>query len=203
MNWTNIYQTTLIPQLPDILSNNFTSFKRYLDVFYQESTGIIIVPVNTTGRVKGGTGEFTTGVFDNLVVRNQFTNLYSNNTTIDLDFYNTLIGIDTSTRVADPSLGENTNFRYIDINKPYYKLLNDNSIGFRCINLGQEFQIIWDASGNSPFTVMLDPSTKLNVSVGDASTSRITLICKSIDSSNGNSSWYLKNYSGNFSTGLI
>jgi hypothetical protein len=203
MNWTNIYQNTLIPQIPDILNSNFSSFKRYLDVFYSESNGIIIVPINTTGRVKGGTGEFTTGIFDNLIVRNQFTNLYSNNTAIDSDFYNALAGIDTSTRVADPSLGENINFRYIDINKPVYKLLNDNSIGFRCINLGQEFQIIWDVSGNSPFTIMLDPSTKLNVNSTDASLSRITLLCDGIDASSGNSSWYIKSYSGIFSTSLI
>ena len=53
MDWTQISLKTLIPQLPKIFNDNFQSVENYISVFYDGSTGILIKPVNTTGRVKG------------------------------------------------------------------------------------------------------------------------------------------------------
>jgi len=91
MNWDQIYLDTFIPELPRHWNNNFASVKRYLEFFYDGSLGIIIKPVNTTGRVKAARGEFVTAVVDNLIVKNQFTNLYDNTTSVYVDFYNTYI----------------------------------------------------------------------------------------------------------------
>ena len=88
-NFTNLFQTTLIPNLPDIINSNFQGVYNYLNVFYNASTGVIVAPINTTGKITGATAQFTTGVFDNLTVRNQFTNLYSNVTNIDGDYIRT------------------------------------------------------------------------------------------------------------------
>src|ERR1035437_530687 len=193
----DLYLRTLIPEIPRILNTNFSSVKRYLDVFYDENNKIIVAPINTTGNIKGATIQGTTGVFDNLIVRTQFTNILSNVNTADLDFVTTYNGIDASTRVGDASLGEDTNRRYLEIVKPYYKLSNDVSYGFRTTNISQEFQIIFDVSGNSDFNFLLDPCTHMTVTPSDASKAWLVLICNDFDASLG-SSWIVKQYAGNY-----
>ena len=203
MNWDQIYLDTFIPELPRHWNNNFASVKRYLDVFYDGSLGIIIKPVNTTGRVKAARGEFVTAVVDNLIVKNQFTNLYDNTTSVDGDFYNTYIGADVSTRAADPSLWENTSFAYVDVNKPYYKITNDISTAFLCSTMGQEFQILFDISTNTaPYNILLDPSIGgtfqvLSIAYADAPTTWIKLIAVDYDPSYG-TTWAVKQYGGYF-----
>lgn len=203
MNYSTIYLNTLIPELPLILNNNNAAMQRYLDVFYDETQGVIIAPVYTSGRVKGATGEFVTTITDNLIVKNQWTNLYENTTTIDQDFYNTYIGNDVSTR--DASTFENSDFVYVDVNSPYYKIANDVSTAFISNQLGQEFQILFDIStaflGN--FNILLDPSKNgtyetLKVSLADASAAWIKLIAIEYDASWG-TTWTIKQYGGSYS----
>ena len=66
MDWTPLSLNTLVPQIPQIVNNNFTAFKLYMDLFYDEGLDILVKPLNTTGRVKGATGEFVNVVVDNL-----------------------------------------------------------------------------------------------------------------------------------------
>lgn len=207
MNWDQLYLDTFIPELPKLWNNSFASTKRYMDIFYDGSLGIIIKPVNTKGRVKADKGEFVTAVVDNLIVRNQFTNLYENSTTIDSDYYYTYIGSDVSTRVADASIFENINFRYVDVNKPYYKISNDTSIAFLTPTLGQEFQILFDVcSGyNTPFNILLDPSINgtfktLRVSFSDAQQAWLKLIAVKYDASYG-TTWAIKQFGGIYTIG--
>lgn len=203
MNWTQIYQDTFIPELPKIWNANFEAIKRYLDIFYDENQRIIIRPVNSTGLIKGAKGEFVTAIIDNLIVKRQFTNLYSNITTADSDFVTVYNGVDASTRIADPSTLENQDFAYIDVNKPYYKISNDSSIAFLSDNLGQQFQLIFDPSTIAPFNILLDPSYNgsyktLQVTAADSSATWITLIAIEYDASWG-TTWVIKQYGGTYS----
>ena len=228
MDWSQIYLDTFIPELPKYWNQNFQAFKRYLDVFYDENRGILIRPLETTGRVKGARGEFVTAVVDNLIVRNQFTNLYENTTTADADFVNIYTGGDASTRDAIPFLNiedssaldasvynwpyEPSTFSWIDVNKPYYKINNDVSIAFQNNNLGQEFQIIFnlDVSTTNPYTILLGSSIDpcigdasigiqtLSVTYSDASIAWIKLITVSYDSSMG-PVWVVKQSGGSYS----
>jgi len=203
MNWTQLYLNTFIPQIPKILNNNFNSFQRYLDVFYDGSLGIIVTPVQTTGKIKGTRGEFVTAVVDNLIVRKQYTNLYENTTTADLDYYTTYTEGATTPRIADSSTRENTKFKYIDVIKPYYKITNDTSIAFASNNLGQQLQILFDVSTSGrPFNVLLDPSISgryktLRVTANDSSAAWFTLIAVEYDASWG-TTWTLKEFGGTF-----
>lgn len=202
-NWTQLYLNTPIPQVPKILNDNFQFFQHYLDIFYDGSLGIIVVPIETTGRIKGARGEFVTAVVDNLVVRNQWTNLYENYTTVDAEYYNTYSGEATATRVADPSSFENQNFNYIDVNQPYYKITNDVSVAFLTDTLGQQIQILFDVSTvGSPFNILLDPSEggsykTLNITAADSSASWFVLIAVEYDASWG-TSWAIKQYGGTY-----
>ena len=180
MDWTKIYLDTFIPELPQLLNSNFEAFQRYLDVFFDESRGILIKPLETTGRVKGARGEFVTAVVDNLVVKNQFTNLYENNTTADGNYYTMFIesafvprdpctfGIDTSvwTFPYEPST-----YKVIDVNKPYYKITNEYPIFLANKNISQVVGIFFsDASGSDDFEILLDPCLGSTFAV-DASSS--------------------------------
>jgi hypothetical protein len=163
MNWTNLYLTTPIPQIPRIVNTNFESVERYLDIFYNEDSGILIAPIETTGKVKGSRGEFVTAVVDNLVVKNQYTNLYDNNTTADYNFYKMLI--EDSVELRDPCTGlnywpyENPSYKCIDVNKPYYKITNSEPIALINDNLSQVVGIYFDSSlvGTNNFEILLDP----------------------------------------------
>lgn len=201
MNFTPVYLTTLIPELPSIINSNNQVIQRYLDVFYDGSSGIIIAPVNTPGRVKAATGEFVNIIVDNLTVKSQYTNLYENTTTIDNDYYYAWLGGDTSTRDASV-LGtlDNSLFKYIDVITPYVKIACDISTALKATSLGQEVQVLFDVSTSaSPFTLLLDPSidgTYQKLVIVDASMAWLKLIAVEYDASWG-TTWAIKQYGGN------
>lgn len=210
INWKLIYLDTFIGEMPKTLNNNFQAVQNYLDIFYDSSSGIIISPISTTGNISGAKANFVTGVFDNLIIKNQFTNLYENTTTIDSDYYNTYIDASGATEYIkrDASLFENGDFSYIDLNSPYYRMTNDVSLAFAGITLGQEFQLIWDVStldtgDTSPFVILIDPSKGdgtveiLTVTKTNASTTWIKLIAVNYDASNG-MTYTVKQYGGTY-----
>jgi hypothetical protein len=200
-----LYLNTPIAQIPKLVNDQFLSTQRYMDSFFDGSLGIVKVPVETAGRVKAARGEFVTSVVDNLVVRNQYTNLYQNITTADADFYTAYIQGATSPRVADPSVFENTSYKYVDVNKPYYKIINDYSVAFSSNNLGQQIQILLDPStGGNPFKILMDPSigggqvSELQVLFADAGKTWLVLIAVDFDASFG-TTWAVKQYGGDYS----
>jgi len=208
MDWTPLNLNTFIPEIPQIITNNFASFKRYLDVIYNETTGVIVVPINTTGRVKAATGEFVNVIVDNLTVKKQYTNLLSNNTTADLDYYNTYWGLDASYRIdtstawdsPTSNIWDSSCFRYVDVISPYYKIKNDASYAFNTETLGQVVEILFDISTATNFNIRLDGSTsgnKISITAKDASAAWIQLICIDDDPSLGNT-WIVKQYSGTY-----
>lgn len=214
MNLKNIYLTTTWPQVPQILNDNNAEMQRALDVIYDETNGVIVVPVNTVGRVKAASGEFSTIVVDNLVVKNQYTNLYENTTTIDQDWYNTWAGPDISTSTRNASIGsaqEDGRFQYIDVNQPYYKVFYDVSLAFKCTNLGQVVGFIFDTSTARTIRFLLDPSTSNYISgqrevkfSANATNiiSSFKLICISIDSSSGVCGWQIYSITSPGSAGM-
>lgn len=163
MIWTQLNLYTPVPQLPKILNTNFLSFERYIDVFFDGSLGILTVPLETTGRIKGTKGEFVTAVVDNLIVKRQFTNLYDNNTTADYNFYR--MYVDPVTVGRDPCTSswkfpyEPSGYKVIDVMKPYYKVTNEYPIFLGNDNLSQVVGIYFDSSliGTNPLEVLLDP----------------------------------------------
>jgi hypothetical protein len=227
MDWSQIYLNTFIPELPKYFNGNFQAFKRYLDVFFDENREIIIKPIETTGKVKGARGEFVTCVVDNLVVRNQFTNLYNNTTTADLDFVNSYNGSDVVTRLAtsDPSSLirwrpldgsilvdssttlwplEPSAYLWVDVQTPYIKIGNDASYGFQNNNISQEVQIIFnlDVSTASPYRILLQstsegPIKTLEVNYNDASAFWVKLISVAFDASYG-PTWVVKQSGGSY-----
>lgn len=215
MDWTPLSLNTLITQIHKVINDNFTATERYLDVFYDEDRKIIIKPVDTTGRVKAATGQFVNTITDNLTVKRQFTNLYTNYTTVDSDFVTYYNGSDVSTRLAtsDPLSAsyvdssttvwpyEPSTYSWVDVQTPYIKINNDVSYGFQNDNLGQEFRIIFDPSGTSPFNVLLESSTggsvNLSVTAADSSATWIKLITTAYDASNG-PTWTIKEYAGTY-----
>jgi hypothetical protein len=179
MIWTQLNLHTPVPQLPKILNTNFLSFERYIDVFFDGSLGILTVPLETTGRIKGTRGEFVTAVVDNLIVKRQFTNLYDNNTTADYNFYRmyvdpVTIGRDPCTYGIDTSSWkfpyEPAGYKVIDVMKPYYKVSNANPIFLANDNLSQVVGIYFDSSliGINQLEVLLDPCNNISYIV-DAS----------------------------------
>lgn len=216
MDWSQIYLDTFIPELPQKWNASFEAFDRNLAVFYDKDRGVLIKPLETTGRVKGAKGEFVTITVDNLIVRNQFTNLYDNTTTADGDFVTAYTGGDASTRLAtsdpssasyDPSVGiywplEPSAYSWIDVNKPYFKISNDVSIAFQNDNLGQEFELLFDldVATTADYNVLLQstsegPASQLNVSYSDASAAWVKLITVAYDVSYG-PTWVVKQYGG-------
>jgi hypothetical protein len=81
MDLKNVYLTTLIAEWPRIYNYNNQVIKNYLDVIYDESQGLVIVPVNTTGKVKGATGEFVNLIADDIVVRKNIVRLHEDTST--------------------------------------------------------------------------------------------------------------------------
>lgn len=210
LNWTKLKVKTPIPSAPKIIDNNFSAFERYIDIFYDGSTNNLQVPLETAGRVKGARGEFVTTVTDNLIVRNQFTNLYDNITTADATFVNTYNGEDVSTRVATSEASTNyiwpyepSSYSWVDVNVPYIKITNDVSYGFTTNNIGQEFRLILDTntSTTSPYTILLESSiggTKnLQVANSDAEKTWLKLIAVGYDVSKG-PKWVVKEYGGDY-----
>jgi len=200
MNLGNVYLTTLIPEFPRIYNYNNNVFKNYLDVIYNESTGVVIVPVNTTGRVKGATGEFVNLVVDNLTVRSQYTNLYENSTTADFDYYSTYIAIDASYRDASTTAGEDANFKYIDAVAPYYKLNNSNTDGyaFKTNTASQIVELLFDISTGDAFLIKLNDSSTLSITAAAAASAFVQLICVGLPGvSSSDNIWVIKQYGGN------
>jgi len=210
MDWTQIYLDTFIPELPQLWNSSFESFDRNLAVFYDKSRGILIKPLETTGRVKGARGEFVTAVVDNLIVRNQFTNLYDNYTTADAEFVQYYLGGDVSSRVASSDASSNyiwpyepSSYTWVDVNTPYIKIGNDASYGFQNNNIGQEFRLLFDSSlaTAAPFTVLLESSTggsvNLTVTAAASSATWIKLITVLWDASYG-PTWVVKEYAGTY-----
>jgi hypothetical protein len=190
MNWNQIYLDTFIPELPKLWNSSFASMQRYLDVLYDGSNGILIKPINTTGKVKASQGEFATVVVDNLVVRNQFTNLFDNITTADFSWYTAFIGPDSSVR--DASTWENPGYKYIDINKPYYKVNNLYPLALKCTQVSQVVEILFDpcTASINDFKIQTNPYTNdfFDLTTADSSAVWISFICVKFDPSYG-SSW--------------
>ena len=191
MNWTFLNLKTPIPEIPKIVNANFTSFKRYLDGFFDGSTGILTVPLETTGKVKASRGEFVTSVVDNLIVKSQFTNLYENYTTADKDFYYTFIGPEVSTRIAhDSSVWpyENPIYAWLDVNKPNYKMGNTYPLALQNDNLSQVVRVIFNRTNTlGNFQILLDPCSGsiFSMSPSDSSIRYLELICIGYDPSWG------------------
>jgi len=197
MNFKNLYQNTLIPEIPTIINNNFVVVQNYLDLIYNSSMGAIIVPVNTSGKIQGAQGQFSTIVVDNLVVKNQYTNLYGNSNSADSDYVNCYISSDSSYRDASIGMWEDIRFKYIDVQTTYYKIRNDVSYGFNSQTVGQIIQFLFDASAETRFNIKLDPSTEIYISAADSSMAWMKLICYKIDPSKG-SFWINREWGGNF-----
>lgn len=194
MNWEQITLDTFIPEYPKIFNNTIASVQRYFDVFYDGSSGVLVKPLTTTGRVKGARGEFVTAVVDNLVVKNQFTNLYDNNTTADYNWYK--MYTDPAPIPRDPCTASNywpyenySGFKVIDVNKPYYKITNANPILLGNINLSQVVGIFFDSSlvTSNDFEILLDPclGTTYVVDASDAGRAYVELVATGYDPSWG------------------
>jgi hypothetical protein len=179
MEWKKISLDTSIPELPKYINNNFSSFEKYLDIFFDKNREILIRPLETGGKIKGATGEFVTMVVDNLVVKSQYTNLYDNNTTADYNYYK--MTEDGPSFGRDACIGdginpkwpyENPAWTYVDVQKPFYKLSNENPVFLQNKNLsqvvgitldpslysGDPYQIVTDACSGNMYTLNPDPS---------------------------------------------
>ncbi len=214
MDWKRISLNTPITQLPKFWNQSFEGVNDYIDIFYDKEEGIIQVPIRTTGKIKGTRGEFNTVVTDDLIVRNQFTNLYDNVTTIDSDYYNTyiddpIVPRDASGDLFEGDLFENEDFSYIDVNKPYYKITNDPSIAdasiaFNAESLGQQFQLMFEVESGDPFNILLDPSYNgdiktLSIDASNAEHDKAWFILISVDiDASWGTTWALKQHSGDF-----
>lgn len=192
MNLTPIYANTLIPRLPKLINDNFEAVKEYIDIFYDGSNNIILKPVNTTGRIKATTGEFVNVIVDNLTVKKQYTNMYENITTSDIDFVTVYNGSDSSTRSAtDSSVWpyENPTYLWIDATQPYFKITNLDPIAIQNDNLGQVVRFIFDASASAVnnFQILLDPcsNSTFEVTASDSSALYLELITVDYDASWG------------------
>jgi hypothetical protein len=97
MDLKNVFLTSMIPDFPSIYDYNNRVFQNYLNLFYDASTsgGILIKPVNTTGRVKGATGEFVTLIADDVIVKRNITQLNEDTSTYSGTFI-----VDGSTHIT-------------------------------------------------------------------------------------------------------
>jgi len=194
MDWTKTYITTIVPQVPKIMNDNFQAVENYINVFYDGSSGVLLKPVNTTGRIKGTTGEFVNVVVDNLTVKNQYTNLYDNITTADYQYYDMVVNDNTILR--DPCTDatywpyENySGYKVIDVNQPYYKITNEFPLFLKNENLSQVVGLHLDSSlvGSDYFTILMDPcaGTTYSVEYSQAGKAYIELIAIDYDASWG------------------
>jgi len=197
MNITKVKLTTPIAHFPLVINNNFDSVKRYLDIFYDEDDGVIVSPINTTGRIKAAKGEFATMIADNVVVRSQFTNILQNVTTVDNDYYNTYTRPPIEPR--DASVDELPGYDYVDVNRAYYKITNDVSIAFKTDEMGKQIELMLEDSTSEDFHILIDPSEGTIIEVDNlhAPKTTFTLIAVHFDPSLG-TTWALRHSSGNF-----
>lgn len=200
MNLRNVYLSTLVPEIPSIINYNNTEIKRYLDLFYDEAGNVIVVPITTTGRVKGATGEFVNLIVDNLTVKRQYTNLYDNITTADYSWYK--MYTDAATSPRDPcTYGIDTSvwnrpyepqeYMVIDVQNPYYKIeadVSDVSLFLANGNVSQVVGIYFDPSSlGTAVDVLIDPCLGTLATV-DSTTTYREFICVKYDASWG-STW--------------
>jgi hypothetical protein len=217
MDWTPLSLRTFFPQLPKVINDNFQATEDLINIFYDQSGQILVKPVFTTGRVKGATGEFVNVITDNLTVKSQFTNLYSNYTIVDSDFVTYFNGNVVSTRLAtsDPSSTsyidasttvwplEPSAYTWVDVQTPYIKINNDASYGFQNNQTGLEFRLLFnlDVSTTNPYTILVDSSEggqqNLVIDYTDAASTWIKLITTSYDASYG-PTWTIKEYAGSY-----
>jgi len=217
MDWTPLSLKTFIPQIPKVVNDNFQEVEDFISTFYNEKREAIIKPINTTGRIKGATGEFVNTITDNLTVKRQITNLYQNYTTVDSDFVTYFNGGDVTTRLAtsDPSSSsyidastiswplEPSVYSWVDVQTPYIKINNDSSYGFQNDQIGLEFRLLFneDVVSTSPYTILLNSSEggvqNLSVEYSNVSDTWIKLIATSYDASYG-PTWTIKEYAGNY-----
>jgi len=193
MDFIPINLNTLIPQLPSIYNKNNKILQNYIDVFYDNSTGVIIKPVSTSGKIKGGTGEFVSLIVDNLIVKKQQTNMYQNATTADYDYYTMINDTSISSRSANSGWPyENPSYKYIDVTKPYYKINNGNPIALQTQTVSQIVGILFDSStaSSNNFQIIMDPciGTIYEVDISDAGLFYTEFICTGYDPSWG-STW--------------
>ena len=212
MNLSKVYLSTLLPELPTIINHNNAEFKRYLDLFYNETTQILTVPLTTTGRVKGATGEFVNIIVDNLTVKNQYTNMYDNNTTADYNWYRMVV--DPVFEPRDPCSGiwpyeSIAGYKIIDVNKPYYKIDNEYPVVLSNNNLSQVVGVFCSADtvGTDAFTILMDPDPSsaeymktYTIDVSYAGVAYVEFIATDYDPSWG-STWQLYKYGYNESGG--
>jgi hypothetical protein len=207
MNFKNLYLTTTLPEIPKIINDNNAEIQRYLDVIYDESQGVIIVPINTPGKVKAATAEFVTAVIDNLIVKKQYTNLYENITTANYDYWSTYTNIaayrrDACTYGIDTSVWdrpfEPVGYKVIDVQKPYYKITPNTVIGDHTILKtdlkSQVVTLILDPSGETTgtYSILMDPSNMVHLDIlidaslsSDQQTKWVSLFCLDYDASLG------------------
>lgn len=187
MELANVTVNTLIPLIPSIISKNNETLKNYLDLFYDEKRGLLIKPIETTGRVKAGNGEFVNMVVDNLTVKSQYTNLYDNITTADFDFYKTITSPAFTPRDASTTykVYENPAYKYIDVQKPYYLISNKDPLALQCDNLSQVVHLIFDTSTNlsNDFVIHLDSSgiNTFRLPIADAQSTYVEFIMTKYD----------------------
>ena len=194
MNFKEISIYTMIPEIYKIINENNQTISNYLDVFYDGSLNLVKVPLSTTGSIKGATGEFTTVVTDNLIVKKQYTNLYQNVTTSNYDWYNTYISGYTVLRNA--SSGEVAGFGYVDVDKPYYKIHSDDAVAPRCSNLSQVVEFfIDDPSTSNVCQILLDPCGNIYTTQYASEGENVSLICTAYDASRG-STWVVMEVNG-------
>lgn len=194
MNFKEISIYTLIPELYKIINYNNQVIQDYVSIFYDGSLNYLKTPLITTGSVKGATGEFTTLVVDNLIIKKQYTNLYENITTADYEWYNTYVSGYTVLR--DASRWEVNGFKYVDVDKPYYKILSSDDVAPRCPKLSQVVEFfIDDPSSNNVCRILLDPSGNEYTVQYATKGESVKLICTSYDVSRG-SSWIVMATSG-------
>ena len=212
MDFTRLSLSTLIPQIPKIVNDNFAATSNFMDIFYDSSRGVIIKPITTVGRIKGTTGEFVNVVVDNLTIKRQFTNWYENYTTVDKEWVKTYNNSDVSTRnpssyvsLTDASIWplEPSTYSWVDTISPYYKLGNDVSYGFQNNVVGKEFKIMLnlDVSTTNYYRILMESSiggiSTLYIEYVDAPDTWVQLITVSYDASYG-PTWVVKDSEGNY-----
>jgi hypothetical protein len=194
MNFKEISIYTLIPEIYKIINYNNDVVKNYVGSFYDGSINLLKAPLSTTGSINAAKGEFTTVVTDNLIVKKQYSNLYENVTTSNYDWYNTYIS--GYTMLRDASKWEVAGFKYLDVDKPYYKIQSGDDVAPRCSNLSQVVELfIDDPSAINICRILLDPSGNEYTTQYASEGENVKLICVAYDASYG-SRWVVMGTSG-------
>ena len=205
MDLSKLYLTTLISQYPQIINSNNDVISNYLDLIYDPTAGVVIVPVTTSGKIKAASGEFVNVTVDNLTVKNQYTNMWANITTANYDYYVALKGPAAPLRDASIGMWESPAWKYIDAQKPYYKMIPSTSVAFKTDQLSQMVQIILDPSGETSgyYRILMNPNPDASLDrvltydvssfYNDTETRWVSLICTDWNASYG-ATWSVYEY---------